>query len=112
MKVFRLRETRRVDDRHVNVRYKMQMDHVVVLLEQPAGGNAAEPAPAEAAAATEVASGTAAADAAVRPGGRVFGGLLQRPQMVVHVIADHVPIGGVYLLVKRFVFRKFCLKNL
>lgn len=87
------------------------MDHVVVLLEQPAGGNAREAASAEAATAAEVASGTGA-NATVRPGGRVFGRLLQRPQMVVHVFADHVPVCGVHVLVERFVFREFCLKDL
>lgn len=119
--VLRLRVTGRVHDRHVDVRYQVQVDHVVVFLGEPAvkpGAEAVTAAAEAAAAATETANAaateTAAAEAtatAVRSGDDVFGrrrrrrgrrrGHRQRrSQLVVHLFGHQVPVLRVHLFVE------------
>lgn len=105
VEMFGLGETGRVHDRHVDVRYQVQMDHVVVLLEESpdaAAGDATDAAPAA----------TAADAAAVRSGRlQVVGRQRRRPQLVV-LFADHGPVVCIHFVVKRFVFRKLGLEDL
>lgn len=79
--MFGFGKTGRMHDRHVDVRYQVQVDHVVVLLEESSNAAAAD--------ATDAAA--AANAVAVRSGRQVVGRRQRRPQLVV-LIADQGPV--------------------